>query len=419
MKRIFILLLSLFIVFTLQGKTLKVLFIGNSYTDVNNLPEVVKQIALNLGDTLIYQKSVPGGYTFNDHSSYAPTLQLINQGGWDCVVLQEQSQFPSFPLNQVQNEVFPYAKKLDSLIHVASPCAQTVFYMTWGRKEGDSDNCPQWPPVCTYQGMDSLLQLRYTMMADSNNAWISPVGKIWHYIRDHNPAIELYAADGSHPSASGSYLAALSFYAVLFGKDPSLTTFTFGINQNDATTIKHAAKLIAYDSLTKWRSFDPPLKALYTYTSSNNSFAFQSDSEGSITGYEWNFGDGTPHSNAINPSHDFATPGNYQVCLTVSDTCGEDTYCKSLQTGNSVGVRNVDEGLTIKLYPNPVKDVIQFTGIALPSEFCIYNDAGLKLKSGRIDSRNREIRVNTFPSGVYYLRLANSNGSYMLKWLKN
>lgn len=80
--------------------------------------------------------------------------------------------------------------------------AQKRCFYDLGKKEGDAGNCPFWPPVCTYSGMDSLLNLRYRMMAEDNDALLSPVGQVWHYIRDNHPEIELYNADMSHPSSA-------------------------------------------------------------------------------------------------------------------------------------------------------------------------------------------------------------------------
>ena len=95
------------------------------------------------------------------HSTNNNTIQLISNGNWDYVVLQEQSQFPSFPLWQVEQDVFPYASELNQLIKENNICAETVFFMTWGREEGDQSNCLNWPPVCTYEGMDDLIRERY------------------------------------------------------------------------------------------------------------------------------------------------------------------------------------------------------------------------------------------------------------------
>ncbi|MFN6091126.1 MAG: SGNH/GDSL hydrolase family protein, partial [Bacteroidota bacterium] len=175
-----------------QQQIKKVLFIGNSYTYVNDLPALLSNAAQSTGDSVIYDSNCIGGYTFQLHSTNATTLQKIAQGNFDFVVLQEQSQLPSFPISQVQSSVYPYAKTLDSLINVANPCTETVFYMTWGRKNGDASNCPNWPPICTYSGMDSLLRMRYENMANTNSALVSPVGAVWRYIRNNFPGIELY-----------------------------------------------------------------------------------------------------------------------------------------------------------------------------------------------------------------------------------
>ena len=112
----------------------KVLFIGNSYTSANDLPGTFRQLAAGMGRDVTTSSVNPGGYTFNQHSVYAATLTAIQSAKWDYVILQEQSQLPSFPPSQVTVEVFPYARKLDSLIRLNDSCTETVFYMTWGRK---------------------------------------------------------------------------------------------------------------------------------------------------------------------------------------------------------------------------------------------------------------------------------------------
>ena len=155
------------------------LFLGNSYTSVNNLPALTAAVATSAGDTLIYDSNLIGGYTLQQHSVDATSLSKIMLGTWDYVVLQEQSQLPSFPISQVETNVFPYARKLDSIINLYNPCAETMFYMTWGRKTGDSFNWPTCPPGCTSSVMDGLLHLRYVMMADSNTAAAWAVGAVW------------------------------------------------------------------------------------------------------------------------------------------------------------------------------------------------------------------------------------------------
>ena len=242
----FLLLLSLFVF----AQPNNVLYIGNSYTSVNNLPELTLMMMLSSGDSIDYQMSAPGGCTFQQHC--AVSSSYIQQGNWDYVVLQEQSQLPSFPEDQFMQECYPYAASLCSMIQEYNPGARSIFYMTWGRRNGDQQNCPYYSPLCTYQGMDSLLYLRYMMMAEDNHAWVSPVGATWHYIRDHYPAEELYQSDESHPSYLGSYVAACCFYTLFTGRNPSQIGWNGLLDAATAYIAKNAAKKVVFDSLWKW-----------------------------------------------------------------------------------------------------------------------------------------------------------------------
>ncbi len=235
-----------------QNNTKKILFLGNSYTYVNDLPQMLLLAANSTGDSIIFDSNTPGGYTLQGHYNNATSLSKIAMGKWDFVVLQDQSQLPSFPDADVENSVYPFAKKLDSLINLKNPCAETIFYMTWGRKNGDASNCVYWPPVCTYSGMDSLLNLRYRIMADSNNAILSPVGAVWNFIRKNYSNIELYSSDESHPSVAGTFAAACSFYTVIFRKDPTKILFNGNLNAADAAKIKLAAKTVVFQNLLTW-----------------------------------------------------------------------------------------------------------------------------------------------------------------------
>jgi hypothetical protein len=252
----------------------KVLFIGNSYT--NPLPPIIEKIALSNGDTLIFDQSTPGGSSLYGHWNNAKTREKIMQGNWDYVTLQDQSQRLALTDEYVETNVFPYALKLVNLIRFHNPYAQIMFYRTWGRKNGDivdspyfPPNCPWWPPVCTYEGMDSLLHLRYMLLADQNNAEVSPVGTVWKYIRCNYPNFELYTSDESHPSKNGKYLAAVCFYTAIFRKNPMKITYNYSLTTSEATIIKEAVKLLVYDSLSIWHIGKYDIQHNHTYNTSD------------------------------------------------------------------------------------------------------------------------------------------------------
>ena len=175
MKRIFFVVVFIPI-FVFAQQTKEVLFLGNSYTYVNDLPNMVKQIALSFGDTLNYDQNTPGGATLQMHSTNTQTLSKISQQQWDNVIIQCQSQEPSFSPSQVSNDVFPYAQILIDSIESNSICTEPMFFMTWGRKYGDQQNCQFYPPICTYIGMQQRLRESYLDMTFNHNATCSPVG---------------------------------------------------------------------------------------------------------------------------------------------------------------------------------------------------------------------------------------------------
>jgi len=294
----------------------KVLFLGNSYTGVNNLPQMVKDVALSAGDTLNFDSYTPGGYQLIDHSNDVISQNKIMTGGWDYVVIQGQSQEPITSVNQFNGG----GTALYNLIKQYNACAVTMPYMTWGRKNGDASNCAAFPVMCTYQGMDTTLRSRYLKLTEFINGEVSPVSVVWNYLRQNSPGIELYQTDGSHPSLEGSYAAACCFYASIFKKDPTLITNNLGLNATDAAIIRNAAKTQVFDILQFWDFKRQPIADIrYELGSGFNEILFQSTNLGVNQTCLWDFGDGNS-STAPYVSHSYITNGTYTVTLTTT-TC--------------------------------------------------------------------------------------------------
>jgi len=405
-KNSFLLIALLSLVFIVQGQniTKRALFLGNSYTEVNNLPQMTSQVANSVGDTLIYDSNTPGGYTFMGHSSNAASLSKIAMGNWDFVVLQEQSQYPSFSPSQVENEVFPYARALDSMINSQNACAETVFYMTWGRKNGDAQNCPYWPPVCTYEGMDSLLNLRYRMMADDNQAILSPVGAVWNYIRKNHPSIELYQADESHPSIAGTYVGACCFYTAFFRKDPTLITFNAGLSPENADIIRNTVKTIVFDNFPEWHigEYDPA--ADFSFTNMGSGHISFSNTSLYASSYFWDFGDGST-SILENPTHLYTAEGIYTVKLFVNKCELNDSTDKSV----AVSFLNIEQQNLpyVNLYPNPTTSsfTLSIDKKYLGSSYTLFNTEGKSLLTGTINETQSIINLNKFPTGIYIIKI--------------
>ena len=453
MKSALQLFLFLFLTMGLSAQTKKALFIGNSYTNNNNLPQLVADVASSVGDTLIKQKHTPGGATLNNHANDSNAMNKINADEWDYVVLQAQSQEPSFPLSQVETQTFPFATQLCDSIRANSSCTRPMFYMTWGRENGDASNCAVWPPVCTYDGMDSLLNLRYRMMGEMNEAYVSPVGVVWHYIRDNHPQIDLYTGDGSHPTIRGSYVAAVTFYTMIFQKDPTLITFNSSLDETEATNIKEAVKLLVYEDLEEWNvgAYNP--SANFTVTADTNVLTFNNNSTFSDE-FIWNFGENS-FSELENPIHEYAEGGDYTVSL-IASSCGvTDTFHQEItvfidmdgdgfttetdcddnnETINPDAIEipnnGVDEdcdgsdlttathevqGIEISIYPNPASD---FLYVEYPENTSLsiqlFDLKGQLIKSYSKDKRI--LNVSEIGTGNFLMKImSNDSGSFIVE----
>lgn len=397
MKNLYILSLLLASTFGFSQESKSILFIGNSYTSVNNLPEMIKLSATSAGDEIIYDANIPGGTTFQQHSTNAQTLSKINSKAWDYVVLQEQSQLPSFPESQVTTSVYPYATALNNQILANNSCTETLFYMTWGRKNGDAQNCPMWPPICTYTGMDDLLSQRYMQMATDNNAEVSPVGAVWRAIITQNPTLELYSSDESHPSLLGSYAAALCFYTTIFRKSADEVLYTANLPADQVAIVKAAVNQVVFANFPQWYIGKYDASADFEITGDDTTLTFTAQTQEGAT-YSWDFGDGTSSEEAVT-THTF-TAGPHTISLTVS-LCGKSKTSTQTVTVSALSTSDFKNS-NFKIYPNPASTILNITtqsGLAIQT--AVYDMLGRKCNVPSNDGKS--VDVSGLESGSYMI----------------
>lgn len=404
-------LLFLVIGFASSATIKRVLFIGNSYTSVNDLPNTLLNLSLSMGDTIQVDNSAPGGFTFNQHSNYATTLAKIQSGNWDFVVLQEQSQIPAFSPAQVQTDCYPYAKKLCDSIRAYNPCAEIVFYMTWGRKNGDASNCASYPPICTYLGMQQRLRESYLEMSDSNHATCAPVGVVWKNYRTAYPLVELYNPDESHPSIQGTYLAACTFYTTIFGKSCVGAQYApAGVSTSDLFTIQTVASETILDSLENWQHAGTLPQAAFAsnIAGANASFTNFSLRYNNST---WDFGDGSAPSTQTSPQHTYTAVGNYVVSLTAGwDTCRSNTVTDTIQITNIATTLNPLTKEVGNVFSNGRN--LTYDGFDSLCSLEIFANNGQTIITEQMKSGKQTIQLNV-NTGVYYYIVRGSNGQIL------
>ncbi len=232
--------------------SINVLYLGNSYTYYHDLPKTVAEIGTHIGQDqkikIGYKAFTPGGCTFRRHLENPEVVAAIKKGGWNYVVLQEQSSAPARDTQTVARETYPYAHSLDSLIHVYNPDAKVIFYMTWGHKDGCQSPHEGYPLVDTYDGMQERLKTSYLEMTYANDAWCAPVGMAWKRVREERPYNTLYWPDCSHPSKLGSYLAANVIFSVIL-RQPYQSHYCDGLDPELAEYVQQTAQQTVFSNL--------------------------------------------------------------------------------------------------------------------------------------------------------------------------
>ena len=201
--------------------TLKVLFIGNSYVYYNNLAQMISLITDSLNTKLICTKSTIGSATLGQHWNELrglKTRQLLAKNKYDVVVLQDNSMWPI----EHSDSVFMYGNLFCKTITKAG--AKTFIYNTWARQK-----TPE---------MQSVINEVYSKLAADNKATIVPVGDSWKLALQIKPNVDLFNADGSHPSNLGTFLIALNFIKKITGTLPNKYATVYNYFDKDGETFR-------------------------------------------------------------------------------------------------------------------------------------------------------------------------------------
>lgn len=177
----------------------RILFIGNSFTYYNALPELVKELAWKVGTRDLHIESVTmPGVSLEDHWLEGRARRKLADTTWDLVIMQQG------PSSQPDGRalLLEYAHRFNTEIRAAG--GRPAFYMVWPdiSRPGDFDG----------------VSANYRAAADSTDGMLFPGGEAWRAVWRRDPRIELYSKDGLHPTPLGSYVVALTIVGQISGQ---------------------------------------------------------------------------------------------------------------------------------------------------------------------------------------------------------
>lgn len=178
----------------------KVLFLGNSLTYSNDLPLIVKAIARQAGKSLTVASVTQGGANLEDLYRQTNALAEIARGRYALVILQ---QGPS-SLLESQQDLRLWAGRFEEPIRDSG--ARPALYMVW--------------PDETRLAFFDAVRTSYLNAALDVDGMFIPAGETWQSAWRAEPGMPLYGSDRFHPSATGSYAAALSIFSEFYRQSP-------------------------------------------------------------------------------------------------------------------------------------------------------------------------------------------------------
>lgn len=222
----------------------RVLFVGNSYTFVNDLPHMFAALAKAGRHSVEVGMVAEGGWAFADHAGSSQTLATLQSSKWDVVILQEQSQRPALEPYR-STSMYPAARLL--VRHIQDSGATPLFFLTWAHRDG-------WPEqnLKGYERMQRQISQGYEGIARELGVRIAPVGEAWLVARKQQPEVSLWQADGSHPGEQGTYLAACVFYATLFSQSPEGLAYTADVPKETAQRLQTIAAQVVLKNRQRW-----------------------------------------------------------------------------------------------------------------------------------------------------------------------
>jgi hypothetical protein len=204
------------------GAGARVLFIGNSLTEFNELPGLVRSLSAAAGLDWFVEAQTVGGGALEDHWSRGTAVPRIQNGNWDVVVLQQgPSALPESRVNLRQ-----WTVRFNDVIIEAG--GRSALYMVW-------------PMTNRFSDYDRVRD-SYALAARDVAGYFLPAGESWRAAWRVDPALALYGPDGFHPTLAGSYAAALTIFGALAGVSPVGLPAPTGVDAQTAERLQRAAE---------------------------------------------------------------------------------------------------------------------------------------------------------------------------------
>jgi len=381
--------------FTCEAQT-KVLFLGNSFTYMYDVPALFSGLASSAGISVFVDENTQAGMAVANESIVGHAADPISQAkivsqNWDYIVVQDNQGNYVNTIGSIPSACGNANITLYNQIKAHNPCTRIIYLAEWGPVGGvySGDNTTN----CINRIHGNMIYLNDNI----GNEIVSPIGKSWITSFSSLPSVNLYYSDNVHPSLEGCYLTAATVFTTIFKYNPTSLTYTGGVSASTASTMRS----IAYSTVTNPSYLTATDLALYTPTISVLGNVLTAS--GSYSNYQWYF-NGSPVGTNSN-THTATASGMYQVEVTNASGCLMRSFTKDITlvtTGISENSANQFEFIPLQ---NNVFDLISNEN----GTISVYDMQGKLLQSSVKTESHELVDLSNNPQGIYLVTLINSN----------
>ena len=221
----------------------RLLFVGNSFTYYNGgLETHMKALAASASPPRLIEadRATQGGATLRVLHGKESIRQKIRDGRYDVVILQED--IPELPEHS-SAPFFEFGRRFDEEIRAAG--GRSLLFMAWPYERLGWVALPE-------------IMKAHRELGCELNVPVAPVGLAFERAGREHPEIPMLAADREHETLQGTYLAACTIYATLYGENPQGYSYRpEGVTPAEAAALQR----IAAETVQAWQQQPEPAAA--------------------------------------------------------------------------------------------------------------------------------------------------------------
>ena len=335
--------------------------------------------------------SCQAGFTFNKNNN-AVTFNNTSLEGSNNIHYSWTFGDGSFSNVKNPTHVYPYNGNYIVCLTMNDSIAGTC-YSTFCDSVLITDTINQPCNANFYQHVDSLITKVHFYDDPSNNA----IAWLWYF------------GDGTTSNVQNP----VHMYTQAGTYSVCLTTFT---NQQDSCYDCHIVVInpivgCSANFYLHQDSLNPQTWYVYPHVAGTAPFS-----------YSWNFGDGYTTTQQY-PTHTYASPGYYQICLTVTDSKGcSITFCdttRRIAANSMIGkIVVVDVTTSVKdnpviinsTYPNPASDILNIVlNEPVLGEVRFVDITGREVLREKFNTKHISINISNLPTGLYDVSVVSGN----------